>query len=188
MMDRRASLGTLAGGLLAAPLATGAQPAGKVYRIGHLSGSGMVASKVRALGYIEAQHWTLEERYAEGKVERLPALAQEIVSRDPDALLVSTTPGNLAAKAARAGDGHRGRYQPRCSLSPACPRPSAARPCRCGFPRIAPHPALTGRRELRADTDRTASTRRCPVDTGRRPCQRVDDRASTLRPRRHEST
>ena len=37
-MDRRAFIGSLAGGLLAAPLATGAQPAGKVPRVGVLSG------------------------------------------------------------------------------------------------------------------------------------------------------
>lgn len=42
----------------------------------------------------------LDERYAEGKVERLPALAQELMRRKPDVLLVSTTPGNVAAKAA----------------------------------------------------------------------------------------
>jgi hypothetical protein len=36
-MERRAFLGTLAGGLLAAPLAAEAQPAGKVYRVGVLS-------------------------------------------------------------------------------------------------------------------------------------------------------
>ena len=35
-MDRRAFLGTVAGGLLAAPLAAEAQPAGKVYRVGIL--------------------------------------------------------------------------------------------------------------------------------------------------------
>lgn len=92
-----------------ARLAVEAQPAGRVYRVGHLSGSGEVASKpfvdafregMRALGYIEGQNLVLEERYAEGKVERLPLLAQELIHRNPDALLVSTTPGNLAAKAA----------------------------------------------------------------------------------------
>jgi hypothetical protein len=37
MISRRAFLGTVAGGLLAAPLAAEAQPAGKVYRIGALT-------------------------------------------------------------------------------------------------------------------------------------------------------
>lgn len=99
----------LALGLLAAPLTAEAQRAGKVYRVGHLSGSGEGASKpfldvfregMRALGYVEGQHWVLDERYAEGKVERLGSLAQELIHRHPDVLLVSTTPGNVAAKAA----------------------------------------------------------------------------------------
>jgi putative ABC transport system substrate-binding protein len=97
--------------LLAAPLTTEAQRAGKAYRIGHLSGSGEAASKLlvdtfregmRALGYVETQNWMLDQRYAEGKVERLPALVQELIQRKPDVLLVATTPGNLAAKAATA--------------------------------------------------------------------------------------
>jgi len=85
------------------------QRAGKVYRVGHLSGSGQAASKtlvdafregMRALGYVEGQNMILDQRYAGGKVERLPALAQELIQRNPDVLLVATTPGNLAAKAA----------------------------------------------------------------------------------------
>ncbi len=92
-----------------ASLAVEAQPAGKVYRVGHLSGSGEAASKpfldafregMRALGYVEAQNLVLDERYAAGNVERLSSLTQELIHRNPDVLLVSTTPGNLAAKAA----------------------------------------------------------------------------------------
>lgn len=88
-----------------------AQRAGKVYRVGHLSGSGEAASKplvdafregMRALGYFEPKNLVLDQRYAEGKVERLPALAQELIQRNPDVLLVATTPGNLAAKTATA--------------------------------------------------------------------------------------
>ncbi len=99
----------LALAILAAPLAADAQQSGKVYRVGHLSGSGEVASKpfidafrerMRALGYVEGQNLVLDERYAEGKVDRLPSLAQELIHRNPDVLLVSTTPGNLATKAA----------------------------------------------------------------------------------------
>jgi putative ABC transport system substrate-binding protein len=94
---------------LAAPFTVEAQPAGKIYRIGHLSGSGAAASKaltdafregMHALGYVEGRNWILDERYAEGKVERLTPLAQELIHRHPDVLLVATTPGNVAAKAA----------------------------------------------------------------------------------------
>ncbi len=96
-------------GLLASPLVADAQQPGKVYRIGHLSGSGEVSSEpfvdafregMRALGYIEGQNWVLDARYAEGKVERLSSLAQELIHRKPDVLLASTTPGSVAAKAA----------------------------------------------------------------------------------------
>jgi putative ABC transport system substrate-binding protein len=96
-------------GLLATPLVSEAQQAGKVYRIGHLSGTGEAASKpfldafregMRGLGYVEGQNWVLDARYAEGQVERLASLVQELIHRTPDVLLVSTTPGILAAKAA----------------------------------------------------------------------------------------
>jgi putative ABC transport system substrate-binding protein len=108
-VDRRRFLLTLVAGVLAAARAAGAQQAGKVYRVGHLSGSGAAASKgftdafregMHALGYVEGRNWVLDERYAEGKVERLTPLAQELIHRHPDVLLVATTPGNVAAKAA----------------------------------------------------------------------------------------
>jgi putative ABC transport system substrate-binding protein len=95
---------------LAAPLAVEAQQAEKVYRIGHLSGSGATASKaltdafregMHALGYVEGRNWILDERYAEGKVERLAPLAQELIHCHPDVLLVATPPGNV---------GRQGRY------------------------------------------------------------------------------
>jgi putative ABC transport system substrate-binding protein len=109
MNRRRNFLALLGASALAAPFASEAQRADRIYRIGHLSGSGAVPSKpfldaflegVRSLGYVEAKTFVLEERYAEGKVERLPALAAELIQRNPDVLLVATTPGNLAAKAA----------------------------------------------------------------------------------------
>jgi hypothetical protein len=66
-MDRRTFLGTLAGGMLAAPLAAGAQPAGKVYRIGWLHfGSGgprvTLRDALHGLGYIEGKNITFEVR------------------------------------------------------------------------------------------------------------------------------
>ncbi len=70
-MDRRAFIGTIAGGLLAAPLAVKAQQAGKVYRIGFLDpGSPSVNRFVleafrdglRELGYVEGQQIVIEDR------------------------------------------------------------------------------------------------------------------------------
>src|SRR4029434_1544367 len=99
----------LALGLLLAPLTVAAQRARKVYQVGHLSGISKAANKafmdafregMRALGYVEGQDWVLDEQYAEGKMERLASLAQELIHHNPDVLLVSTTPGNVAVKAA----------------------------------------------------------------------------------------
>jgi putative ABC transport system substrate-binding protein len=99
----------LASGALMYALQARAQSAGKSFRIGHLSGSGAAANKslvdafregLRMHGYVEGKNLTLDEQYAEGKLDRLPVLAQELIQRKPDALFVATTPGNLAAKAA----------------------------------------------------------------------------------------
>ena len=113
MNHRRKLTLALGAGALAASFPLRAQqpaaPAGKLWRIGHLSGSGEAASKafidafregMRAQGYTEGKTFVLEQRYADGKTERLPALAQELIRLNPDLLLASTTPGNLAAKAA----------------------------------------------------------------------------------------
>ena len=84
--------------LLAAPLAAEAQPAGKVWRLGLLSSSappppsdsGSVASLWRALrelGYLEGRNLVIERRYAEGKLDRLPALARELVEARLDVIV-----------------------------------------------------------------------------------------------------
>jgi putative tryptophan/tyrosine transport system substrate-binding protein len=75
---------TLVLGVLAVPLAAEAQPAGKVSKIGFLM-SGFATGwarqfeaftqGLRELGYIEGQTVAIEQRYAEGRFERLPALA-----------------------------------------------------------------------------------------------------------------
>jgi putative ABC transport system substrate-binding protein len=87
-VDRRSFIGTLAAGLLAAPLGAGAQQAGKVYRIaflGSTSPSGY-ASQVAAFrgglrdfGYREGRNLVIDFRWALGHYERLPKLAAELV-------------------------------------------------------------------------------------------------------------
>ena len=108
-MDRRAFLGTLTGGLLAAPLAGQAQqPVAKVARIGYL-GTNRAANPhlhealrqgLRDLGYVEGRNLVIEYRDAEGKVERLPALAPELVALNVDVIVAPGTPQALAAKQA----------------------------------------------------------------------------------------
>ena len=105
-MDRRAFLGTLAGGIVASPFATEAQQAAKVARIGYLSPN-LAANRhmqeafrqgLRDLGYVEGRNLVIEYRDAEGKFERLPAPATELVGLD--VIVAPNTVGALAAKQA----------------------------------------------------------------------------------------
>jgi putative ABC transport system substrate-binding protein len=108
-MDRREFIGTLAGGLVAAPLAAEAQQAAKIARIGYLV-TNLAANRhlheaflqgLRDLGYVEGRNVEIEHRSAEGKlVERLPALAAELVALKVDVILAGATPAALAAKQA----------------------------------------------------------------------------------------
>jgi putative tryptophan/tyrosine transport system substrate-binding protein len=83
-MNRRTFLRTtLASGLLAAPLAAEAQSPEKVVRIGILTlGFAPSTPPIEALrqglgehGYVEGRNMALEFRFAEGRTDRLPALA-----------------------------------------------------------------------------------------------------------------
>jgi putative tryptophan/tyrosine transport system substrate-binding protein len=95
---------TLALGLLVAPFAAEAQPAGKVSRLGllMLGSSSSFSSRLegfrqglRDLGWVEGQHIALEERYAEN-LDQLPALAAELV-RLPVALILAGGAANALA-------------------------------------------------------------------------------------------
>ena len=106
-MNRRAFLGTLSGGLLAAPLAAEAQPAGKVPRIGFLSTTSSsdrpalvdaFRQRLRELGWVEGQNVVIDYRYAEDRVERLPGLAAELVRLKVDLIVSWGTQGVTAAK------------------------------------------------------------------------------------------
>ena len=110
-MHRRTFLCTVTGGLLAAPLAAEAQPAGKVPRIGFLVASSASDAAnarwieafrqgLRDLGYVEGRNIVIEYRYAGEKYERLPALAAELVRLKVDLIVSHGTPGPLAAKQA----------------------------------------------------------------------------------------
>jgi putative ABC transport system substrate-binding protein len=106
VIDRRAFIaGTL--GLLAAPLAGAAQPAGRA-RIALLETSAPDPARVawwdafrqrmRELGWAEGQNVTYEARFAEGRIERLPALAAQFVKMKVDVIV---TGGTMAAQAAK---------------------------------------------------------------------------------------
>jgi len=107
-VDRRAFIGTIAGGLLTAPLAARAQqPAMPV--IGFLNGASaeLSAHYVRPFrqglsetGYVEGRNVAIEFRWANGQYERLPALAADLVRRQVTVIAATSTPTGLPAKAA----------------------------------------------------------------------------------------
>jgi putative ABC transport system substrate-binding protein len=91
--------------LLVGPLAAEAQPAEKVYRIGFLSTNPPPARMWDALldglrerGYREGWNLVFEHRFSEGKAERFPEFAAELVRLGVDLIIVMTTPAALAAK------------------------------------------------------------------------------------------
>jgi putative ABC transport system substrate-binding protein len=93
-LDRRRFIGTLAGSLLAAPLAAAAQQAGKVPRVGILLFGTPDADPslrsfragLRDLGHVEGKTIVLEYHYAGGKPERLPDLARDLVGTKPNVI------------------------------------------------------------------------------------------------------
>ncbi len=109
-MNRRDTLLALAA-LGAAPLAALAQQPGKVWRVGILAQGARPASPggdsfgaflrgLRELGYVEGRNLAIEWRYAEDKLENLPALAAELVALKPDVLVSGANAGPAALKRA----------------------------------------------------------------------------------------
>ena len=92
--------------LFALCLPAGAQQPKKVPRIGYLAGSAATESTrteairmaLRERGYIEGQNIAIEYRYAEGKRDRLPELAAELVRLKVDIIVVGGDPTIQAAK------------------------------------------------------------------------------------------
>ena len=110
-MDRRTFIGTLTGSLLVGPLAVQAQPAGNVYRIAILANAlpsapevsrdwGAFRQGLGERGWVEGQNIVTEYRWVEGRVERFPSLAAELVSLKPDLIMAVTGPGARAARQA----------------------------------------------------------------------------------------
>jgi putative ABC transport system substrate-binding protein len=96
-------------GMLAAPFPPAAQPAQKVFRVSHLSVGGRtpdgappgpLRDALRGLGYVEGQNVAYEARFAEGKVDRLPGLAAELVRLKVDVIVAQGGPATEAARQA----------------------------------------------------------------------------------------
>ena len=97
--------------LLTTPLAAAAQQAGRVWRIGLLSSASPSAGADRLLafkqglqelGYVEGQNLTVEYRWAEGKDDRLPALAADLVRLRVEMIITQGTLATLEARKASA--------------------------------------------------------------------------------------
>ena len=103
-MNRRTFIGSIAGGLLAAPLAARGQAKNVpvvgylIERSGPTSFDEAFRRGLRELGYTEGRNIVIEYRWADGKTERLPLLAAELVRLKVDVIVTSGTPGGLAAK------------------------------------------------------------------------------------------
>jgi ABC-type uncharacterized transport system substrate-binding protein len=107
-MDRRTFLAGTFTSLVVVDTAR-AQPAGKPARIGRLSPLSAGAdrpvidafrSALHDLGWVEGRTFVLESRFADGKSDRLPAIAAELVRQPVDLLLTGSSPAALAAKRA----------------------------------------------------------------------------------------
>lgn len=104
-MDRRRFL-ALTSPLLVAPLPAYAQPSSGLRRVGYLGTSSPTLEpqyvdafrqQLRQLGYVEDQHVVIDYRWAEGRDDRLPDLAVQLVRLKPDVMVTTGTPGTLAA-------------------------------------------------------------------------------------------
>ncbi len=108
-MDRRSFISTVAGELLAAPLAAEAQQTGKVWRIGYLAGGARTSDgappaalrqALQELGYVDGRNVIYASRWAEAKSDRLPALAAELVGLKVDLIVTFGGKASEAGKAA----------------------------------------------------------------------------------------
>ena len=141
-MDRRALLGIFSLGTLGVLQFAVAQPASKVYRIGILSTSSLTSDMagpqprspttrallggLRELGYVYGEHFVTEPRGGEGKPERFPALAAELVRRQVDVIVSAGPPAMLGRGQAGYLDDprrHDGLRRPRALW--ICPEPGA---------------------------------------------------------------
>ena len=107
-MDRRRFLLTSLAGALAMPLGAEAQQTGKVYRVGFLWDAPAVwphalkafREGLHELGWVEGRNIVIEYRWTEGRFDRLPGLAEELVRLKVDLIVAPTSIYTGAAKRA----------------------------------------------------------------------------------------
>ena len=106
-MRRRQAIASLITATMLLPSRLWAQSASRTFRIGHLIAGARtpdgappaaLRESLRALGYVEGKNVQYEARFAEGRTERLPALAAEFVALKVDVIVSG---GGAATEAAR---------------------------------------------------------------------------------------
>jgi ABC-type uncharacterized transport system substrate-binding protein len=106
-MNRRQFIALLGGAAVVWPLAARGQQVGKIYRIGILepipaarnaANLDALRKGLRELGYVEGQNLVIEYRSADGRAERFPDLASELVRLKVDLIVTRGTPTAIAAK------------------------------------------------------------------------------------------
>lgn len=108
MNNRRRLVMALGAGVFAGPPGSFAQPQGKIRRVGFLAQRSRPAALdvdmygafprgMRELGYVEGKNLAIEWRFADGKIERLPGLAAELVRLKVDVIVAGATPSVQAA-------------------------------------------------------------------------------------------
>jgi putative ABC transport system substrate-binding protein len=106
-MGRREFVALLGGAAAAWPVAARAQQATKHYRIGMLETTSPTANaanlnafrqRLQELGYVEGRNLVIDYRSAEGRPDRFPVLATELVNLKADLITTRGMPAALAAK------------------------------------------------------------------------------------------
>jgi len=107
---RRTALDVLAGlaaGTLVKQLASAAEPARKLVRLGFVSpGPSSMAGtmisafwdRLRQLDYVQGNNLIVERHWADGHPDRLPALMEQVIGLEVDVLFTYSTPAAIAAK------------------------------------------------------------------------------------------
>jgi hypothetical protein len=110
-MKRRDFIGMLLASTALRPFCASAEAFSKRPTVGFLGGGSKAANRqfydslpqgLRDLGYIEGRDYALADRYADGDLARLPALAQELVRLVPDVIVAAPGSAVLAARQATA--------------------------------------------------------------------------------------
>ena len=111
LMVRFAVVVSVALFMLTAPFPAASQPASKTFRVGLLAAGGRtpdgslplpLREGLKALGYVEGQNVVYEVRFAEGRMDRLPGLAAELVRLKVDVVVAQGGQAAMAAKEATA--------------------------------------------------------------------------------------